>query len=298
MSGKREKAKAPILQSYVASLLSLVLCCAMFLSATMAWFTNEVSTYGNQIYVGTLDVDLQNTAGTSLHGQNGTLFTRILHQDGSEGVTEVSAWQSGDVSVEELWVVNEGTIDFNYALYFALGTTTAGTPPTSLTPAQINAVTDQFEVWVQPITSPETAIIPASATAPALTMPDFTAAGSGWTQVKTADNKTTLTDLLQTVTTSLDNGTATVTYSTPIFQGTMTSTEITAASAATPAKHGYRVALKMKDPSPTAVYVTEGSTDPAAAIMGQTISLNVTLVASQQVSSATPPAGETTTPTT
>ena len=35
---QQKKANAGLLQTYVFSVLSLVLCCAMFLSTTFAWF--------------------------------------------------------------------------------------------------------------------------------------------------------------------------------------------------------------------------------------------------------------------
>lgn len=46
------------LQMMVTSAVSMVLCCTMFLGTTLAWFTDSVTSAGNKITIGTLEVDI------------------------------------------------------------------------------------------------------------------------------------------------------------------------------------------------------------------------------------------------
>ena len=71
--GKFEKVSAPapapsryeklkkktLLQSYLISLASLILCGTMLMGTTVAWFTTEVTSRENQIHAGTLEVDVR-----------------------------------------------------------------------------------------------------------------------------------------------------------------------------------------------------------------------------------------------
>lgn len=133
----------PLLQSYLLALLSLVLCCAMFLSVTMAWFTSEVTTNGNKIYVGRLDVDLRDGEGKSLHGQSGSLFTNV------------SAWEPGATAKQTLQVVNEGDLPFKYRLTLS-ASNEAGEPVDLET---VKDVTNQFLVSVRRTDVPNTGIL-------------------------------------------------------------------------------------------------------------------------------------------
>lgn len=50
-------------RALLASALSLALCCAMLLSTTFAWFTDSVTSTGNQIAAGDLKIDLVHVGG-------------------------------------------------------------------------------------------------------------------------------------------------------------------------------------------------------------------------------------------
>lgn len=145
----------PLLQSYLLALLSLVLCCAMFLSVTMAWFTSEVTTNGNKIYVGRLDVDLRDGEGKSLHGQSGSLFTNV------------SAWEPGATAKQTLQVVNEGDLPFKYQLTLSASTEENGTytEVTELS-EEMEAVTDQFLVSVREVKPEATGLLTGEETEP------------------------------------------------------------------------------------------------------------------------------------
>ena len=62
---KQPNVKSALLQTYMVSLLSLVLCVTMFFGTSYAWFTSEVTNQGNEIYIGTLDVGLFKQNGTN-----------------------------------------------------------------------------------------------------------------------------------------------------------------------------------------------------------------------------------------
>ena len=46
-------------RALLASVLSVVLCCAMLVGSTFAWFTDSVTSGKNQIVAGNLDVELE-----------------------------------------------------------------------------------------------------------------------------------------------------------------------------------------------------------------------------------------------
>ena len=56
-------------RSLVAAGLVLLLCIAMLVGTTFAWFTDSASTAVNKIQAGTLDVQLLDEQGNSLEGQ-------------------------------------------------------------------------------------------------------------------------------------------------------------------------------------------------------------------------------------
>ena len=54
--------KNAILQTYITSLLCLVLCVTMFFGTSMAWFSDTAESTLNQMYVGTLAIDLNHAS--------------------------------------------------------------------------------------------------------------------------------------------------------------------------------------------------------------------------------------------
>jgi len=61
--GKYEKMrKNAILQTYITSLLCLVLCVTMFFGTSMAWFSDTAESTYNEMYVGTLEVELKHAS--------------------------------------------------------------------------------------------------------------------------------------------------------------------------------------------------------------------------------------------
>lgn len=107
---KERKEKDPLLQTYFVSLLSLVLCVGMFMGTTFAWFSSDVTSADNQIYVGALEVKLEHRADdgvwTQVAGDHKILDPNIF-------------WEPGYTAIEWLKLTNTGDLSFNYRLKMA-----------------------------------------------------------------------------------------------------------------------------------------------------------------------------------
>lgn len=89
------------------SIMSLILCCAMLMGTTFAWFTDSVTSGLNTINSGNLDVELM--AGDKKVDANTKLFD------------DVELWEPGMVVYENLQVVNAGTLALKYQLSLNFG---------------------------------------------------------------------------------------------------------------------------------------------------------------------------------
>ena len=100
------KTKLAMLQSVVA----LILCAAMLVGTTFAWFTDEVASAVNKIQAGTLDVDLVDAAGNSLEG------TSLTFMDVT-GNTDI-LWEPGcTFKTQGFRVANRGSLALEYTMY-------------------------------------------------------------------------------------------------------------------------------------------------------------------------------------
>ena len=160
---KQPKAKNALLQTYFTSLLSLVLCAAMFLGTSYAWFTSEVNNEGNEIYIGVLDVGLYRQGETDrldLSDSANKLFDRNIR------------WEPGYTSYETVHVVNKGDLAFKYVLSFTDGKLNDQAAQTEQDFSALQAVAKWFDVWVYN---------DGENTVPTVTAFDvITAADSGW----------------------------------------------------------------------------------------------------------------------
>ena len=228
---KGAEAKSALLHTYFTSLISLLLCVTMFFGTSYAWFTSEVTNTGNEIYIGTLDVELEklvNGGWVSLSEMAGnTNKTPLFDRD--------IRWEPGCTAVETVRIVDEGDLAFAYALKF----TQSGE---LVNPALQNAA-EWFEVWYCRGTE---------GTVPAVSsFEQITAANSGWIRAGS------LEELL--------NGRS-------VFSGKMDSEEVVNKQAV----HTYSIALHMNG-----VDADAAQKEALDALMGQKISLNVTLTATQ-----------------
>ena len=98
-------------RALMMSVVSLFLCFTMLLGTTYAWFTDSVTSSGNKIMAGTLDIDL------FMHNEDGTVVeitdakeplfgTAALAQDSNN-----TLWEPGKTQVVYLSLVNNGTLD-------------------------------------------------------------------------------------------------------------------------------------------------------------------------------------------
>ena len=258
-----------LLQSYFASLMSLVLCVSMFLGTSYAWFTTEVNNVGNEIYIGTLDVELEKKVKDS-----DTWLSLSELKDGVNANQLYNGsirWEPGYTSLETIRVTNKGDLAFKYELCFTdeilakdgeeeietaaeegvepADESTEGGEPVVDPDAQIlAAIGESFEVWVYDHQNTEEGTNPEPKS-----YDEIIAADSGWVRIGT------LAEVL--------NGEA-------VFTGAMEKKDIIADMDGTimQTSHEYTVALHMLE--------SAGSSN----LMGQKLSLNVRLVAYQMIS--------------
>lgn len=84
------------------SVIALVLCCAMLVGTTFAWFTDTASSAGNKIEAGTLKVDLE-----VLNKETGK-WESVANM--TDPIFDYDNWEPGYTEVKLLQVVNEGSL--------------------------------------------------------------------------------------------------------------------------------------------------------------------------------------------
>lgn len=95
-------------KALVSSMVALLICFAMLLGTTFAWFTDSVSSTNNIIKSGNLDVELYWT--DSLVGE-------VVWNDASEGaIFDYQLWEPGYTQVKYLKLVNDGNLAFKYQI--------------------------------------------------------------------------------------------------------------------------------------------------------------------------------------
>ena len=106
-----------------ASILSVVLCAAMLIGTTFAWFTDSVTSGRNQIVAGNLDVELE--YATVVDTQAGTLSEWKTVQDATDLFAD-GLWEPGYAQVVYLRVSNLGSLALKYQLSMNILSETAG----------------------------------------------------------------------------------------------------------------------------------------------------------------------------
>ncbi len=92
------------------SMIALLLCFAMLLGMTFAWFTDSVVSGSNVIKAGILDIDVQYTLGDE--DENGDLVWK--HLDGATNLFQKDLWEPGHTEVVALKIANNGTLALKY----------------------------------------------------------------------------------------------------------------------------------------------------------------------------------------
>ena len=102
------KTNKSIKRSLAMSILALIMCAAMLVGTTYAWFTDSVTSANNIIVSGNLDVELY----YQVEGQND--WTKVTET--TNIFKENTLWEPGHTEVVKLKVVNEGTLALKYNL--------------------------------------------------------------------------------------------------------------------------------------------------------------------------------------
>ena len=112
--GINMKGKKSTRSALLTSITSLVLCFAMLLGTTFAWFTDTASTAVNKIQAGTLDValEMKNDAGEWVNAEGETLsFKKAPGADADEEIL----WEPGcTYELPQLRIVNHGSLALKY----------------------------------------------------------------------------------------------------------------------------------------------------------------------------------------
>lgn len=96
-------------RALLSSVLALVVCVAMLVGSTFAWFTDNASTAGNTIVSGTLDIGLVDAADNSMEGEV-IDFVTVDNRTQSE-----IFWEPGcTYKTEPVYVVNKGNLALKY----------------------------------------------------------------------------------------------------------------------------------------------------------------------------------------
>ena len=91
-------------KALLSSAVSLLLCFAMLLGATFAWFTDSVVSGSNVIKTGKLDIAVEYTL-------DGETWANL---DGATNLFQKDLWEPGHTEVVVLKVENKGTLDLKY----------------------------------------------------------------------------------------------------------------------------------------------------------------------------------------
>ena len=99
-----------IRRALISSALAIVLCFAMLVGTTYAWFTDEVKSSTNKVVTGTLKVDLELLDKTS--GNWGSI------KASKAPIFNYDKWEPGYTEVKILKVENEGTLALKWVAKF------------------------------------------------------------------------------------------------------------------------------------------------------------------------------------
>lgn len=102
-----------------ASVLSMLLCAAILIGSTFAWFTDTVSSNGNKIVAGNLKADLIHVGGEE--GEDVSIKENPDHL-----IFDYDLWEPNYTVMETLKVVNNGNLAFKFRLDAVAAGATAG----------------------------------------------------------------------------------------------------------------------------------------------------------------------------
>ena len=117
-------AKKVTKRAILASLLSLSICTSMLIGTTYAWFTDSVTSSGNIIKSGTLDVSMQWAEGrydpTSESGDDSDTDSIVWYEAEGNNARKIfdaeMLWEPGYTAARHIRVKNEGNLALKYNL--------------------------------------------------------------------------------------------------------------------------------------------------------------------------------------
>lgn len=101
-------------KALLASVLSLLLCAAMLVGTTFAWFTDTASSTGNKIVAGKLNIDLE------LLDEETNVWESI--KENKDPIFNYEDWEPGYTDVKLLRVENQGTLALKWKAVFVSAT--------------------------------------------------------------------------------------------------------------------------------------------------------------------------------
>ena len=103
-------------RALLSSVMAIVLCLAMLIGTTFAWFTDSASTAVNKIQSGTLDVALEmSTDGTNWETAEGKTLT---FKTADNRAADQILWEPGcTYELPQLRVVNNGNLALKYKIH-------------------------------------------------------------------------------------------------------------------------------------------------------------------------------------
>ena len=95
----------------IVSIMAMLLCVAMLVGTTFAWFTDTASTAVNKIQAGTLDIQLLDAQGNSLEGQT------LSWQKAADHENEEVLWEPGcTYKLQPIVIKNAGNLALKYKI--------------------------------------------------------------------------------------------------------------------------------------------------------------------------------------
>lgn len=132
-------------RALLASVLSMLLCVAMLVGSTFAWFTDSVTSGKNKIVAGNLDIELnyRNASMTSFKEVKADTEDLFVTKEG-----EVIRWEPGAAAVTYLELKNAGNLALKYQLSVDAADTVTGTDGAALSKVLKTAVVEITEAEV------------------------------------------------------------------------------------------------------------------------------------------------------
>lgn len=105
-----KKKNTSLKNNLLASMMTMLLCVAMLITTTFAWFTDSVSNTGNKITAGNLNIDLIHVGG----GTDGTDVS--IKENPSHLIFNYDKWEPNYTVMETLKVENKGDLALKFSL--------------------------------------------------------------------------------------------------------------------------------------------------------------------------------------